>query len=158
MNKDICCPKFNPKGWDGKELVWKNKPFVKDKVCCLFHIPLNFGKVITRMWKKVQDAKAQPEEYEDWLLLSHDVSLWKSIQYLAVSKSVEGMENVKLSGRYLTKVFEGPYKDAGKWYKEMQEYVKSKKKVAKNIYFNYTTCPKCAKKYGKNYVVLFAEI
>ncbi|TSC93668.1 MAG: hypothetical protein CEN91_156 [Candidatus Berkelbacteria bacterium Licking1014_85] len=24
--------------------------------------------------------------------------------------------------------------------------------------FSYTTCPKCAKVYGKNYVVLFAQV
>jgi len=26
------------------------------------------------------------------------------------------------------------------------------------MYFFYTTCPKCAKKYGKNYVVILAEV
>jgi hypothetical protein len=26
------------------------------------------------------------------------------------------------------------------------------------MYFFYTTCPKCAKKYGKNYVVILAQI
>jgi hypothetical protein len=28
----------------------------------------------------------------------------------------------------------------------------------KKWYMWYTTCPKCAKKYGKNYVVVIAEI
>lgn len=27
-----CCPKFDPKPWDGKIMEWKNKKFVKDKV------------------------------------------------------------------------------------------------------------------------------
>ncbi len=26
------------------------------------------------------------------------------------------------------------------------------------LYFFYTTCPKCAKAYGKHYVVLFAQV
>jgi len=26
------------------------------------------------------------------------------------------------------------------------------------LYFGYTTCPSCAKAYGKNYVVLFAKV
>jgi hypothetical protein len=26
------------------------------------------------------------------------------------------------------------------------------------LYCYYTTCPKCAKKYGKNYVVLLAKV
>lgn len=65
---------------------------------------------------------------------------------------------VKISGTFLTKVFEGSYQNAGKWAQEMANYVKSKGKALKNLYFSYTTCPNCAKAYGKNYVVLFAEI
>jgi len=157
MNKDVCCPKFNPRPFNGREVVLKDKLFVKDKVCCFLHIPLNFGCVMKRMVSKVEASKAAVDPRE-WLLLSLDVSCWKSEQYLAVKKEVKGMENVKISGTFLTKVFEGPYKDAGKWYKEMQDYVKSKGKTAKKIYFYYTICPKCAKKYEVNYVILFAEI
>ena len=46
----------------------------------------------------------------------------------------------------------------GKFVKEMGEYVKSENKTMKKMYFYYTTCPACAKHYGKNYVVLLAEI
>ena len=44
------------------------------------------------------------------------------------------------------------------WTTEMQAYVEKKNKKIKKLYFSYTTCPKCAKAYGKNYVVLFAQI
>jgi len=40
----------------------------------------------------------------------------------------------------------------------MEAYVAKKGKQLKKIYFCYTTCPACAKAYGKNYVVLFAQI
>jgi len=40
----------------------------------------------------------------------------------------------------------------------MKDYVKSKGKKIKELYFYYTTCPKCAKHYGKNYVVAFAQV
>jgi hypothetical protein len=40
----------------------------------------------------------------------------------------------------------------------MQAYVSEQGKTPKKMYFYYTTCPKCAKKYGKNYVVLLAQI
>jgi hypothetical protein len=33
-----------------------------------------------------------------------------------------------------------------------------KDKEIEKIYFYYTTCPKCAKLYGKNYTVIFAKI
>ena len=40
----------------------------------------------------------------------------------------------------------------------MAGYVKAKRRELKKMYFFYTTCPKCAKVYGKNYVVLFAKV
>jgi len=104
---------------------------------------------------RIQKADAlNPEP----LMLSDEKSLWGSDIYIAVSKEVPGAEMVKISGTYLTKVFEGPYKNIGSWVKEMKAYVKSKGKEMKNLYFFYTTCPKCAKAYGKNYTVLLAMV
>lgn len=153
--KDECCPKFDPKPWENKTITWKNKPFVTDNALCLFHLPLNIGQVIPRMWQKVQTAKA---ESKDFLMLFYDPSPWKTELYLPVSKQVPDIKNVTLSGTFMTKVFEGPFKDAPKWVQQTEAYVKSKGKTIKKIYFYYTTCPKCAKKWGKNYVVAFAQI
>ncbi len=155
--KDICCPKFQPELWDNRTITWDNKLFVKDNIRCFMHVPLNMGKVMGDMCDKIEKAGAGLQN-EDFILLSDDVSLWKSVQYIAVSKEVEGMETERLSGTYMTKVFEGPYKNAGKWYKEMEEYVKSQGKEVKKTYFYYTTCPKCAKEHGKNYVVAVAQV
>ena len=65
---------------------------------------------------------------------------------------------VRISGTFLTRVFEGPYKNMGKWVKEMKAFVKTKGREIKKLYFFYTTCPKCAKVYGKNYTVILAEV
>jgi hypothetical protein len=75
-----------------------------------------------------------------------------------VTKEVPNAENVKLSGTYITKVFDGPYNAVPKWIKETNHYVTQKGKTVKRYYFYYTTCPKCAKIYGHNYVVAFAEV
>ena len=40
-----------------------------------------------------------------------------------------------MTGDYLTKVFEGPYKNAPRWEKEMEVFVKSKGKQVKRTYF-----------------------
>ncbi|MEI6627571.1 MAG: hydrolase, partial [bacterium] len=48
--------------------------------------------------------------------------------------------------------------DTGKWCKDFDVYAKSKKLVIDKLYMWYTTCPKCAKKYGKNYVVIVGKI
>ena len=78
--------------------------------------------------------------------------------YIAVSKEVPGAQMARISGTFLTRVFEGPFANVRKWVQEMKTYVASQKKEIQKLYFFYTTCPKCAKYYGKNYVVLLAQI
>ena len=63
-----------------------------------------------------------------------------------------------LSGTFLTKVFEGPYSDARRWAKEMTALVAARGRQLEKLYFAYTTCPACAKAYGKNYVIGFAQV
>ena len=150
-----CCPKFNPEPWDEKEVTFKDKLFVKDHVTSFFHIPLNFGKVMVRNMEKIQAADALAPEP---LLLSDEKSLWGSDIYIAVAKDVPDSEMTKISGTFMTKVFEGPYKNMGQWIKQMQAWLESKAASMKKMYFFYTTCPKCAKHYGKNYTVILAQI
>ena len=150
-----CCPRFNPEPWDEKEVTFQDKLFLKDHVRSFLHIPLNFGKVMVRNMEMIQQAEALAPEP---LMLSDEKSLWGADIYIAVSKEVPGAEMVKISGTFLTKVFEGPYKNAGNWAKEMIEYVKAKAKNMEKMYFFYTTCPKCAEYYGKNYTVILAKI
>jgi len=157
INETGCCPKPNIEGWDGAEIVWEGKKFIKDSTINFLHIPLNMKQVINRTWKKIKEAEAAPSD-EEWMMLSYEPSLWKSEHYFLVTKEVAGADNVTISGTFLTKVFEGPYKEAGKWVKEMDQYVKEQVKTVKKLYFFYTTCPKCAKHYGKNYTVAFAQI
>ena len=64
----------------------------------------------------------------------------------------------RLSGDFLTKVFEGPFQDVPKWGKEMEASAADRGRGVGKTYFFYTTCPRCAKYYGKNYVVAVAEI
>lgn len=150
-----CCENFDPKKWDKKKVTWKGKLFVKDKVRTFFHIPLNFGGVIERNTKKLKEAKALPD---DVMILSDEKSLFHTTVYISTKKAIPGALDVKVSGTFMTRVFEGPYKKMGKWIKEMKSYVSLEKKELKHMYVYYATCPKCAKKTGKNYVVLFAEI
>jgi len=149
-----CCEPFNPEPWQEKEIKWENKLFVKDHVTSFLHIPLNMGKKIVKNMALIEKAGAKGEQ----LMLSDEKSPWGSDIYIDATREVPGAKMATISGTFLTKVFEGPYQNAGKWAKEMVEYVKSKNKILKKIYFSYTTCPACAKAYGKNYVVLFAEV
>ncbi len=155
LNQAECCPKFDPKPWDDKVFEWENKKFIKDKVCTLFYMPMNFGNVIKRMNAKVEKAGAN---MPDWLCLSDHTSKWNMDIYLAVDKEVADAENISLSGKFLSKVYEGNFKETGKWMKDFQSFAKLKGFEIEKWYMWYTTCPKCAKKYGKNYVVFIAKI
>lgn len=155
MENEECCPKFDPDAWDGKILDWKGKKFVKGSVFALFYMPLNFGSVIRKLDGRLRAAGVQ---MQDWMCLSDHTSMWNMDVYLAVDKEVSGLENKTISGRFLSKVYEGPFQDTGKWCKDFGEYAKQKGIRVGKMYMWYTTCPKCAKKYGKNYVAIIAEV
>jgi hypothetical protein len=115
------------------------------------------GKVVKRMFKKIEDAKAMPEG-KDFLMLCYDSSPWRSEIYMTVSKGVLGEMTVKFTGEFLSKVYDGPYSAVPKWIKDMDSYVAGKEKTVKRYYFHYAYCPKCSKKYGHNYTIAFAQV
>jgi len=78
--------------------------------------------------------------------------------YLAVDKEVPGADNCTLSGKYYCKVYEGNFNKTGEWCKDYESVTKGKGFAIKKMYMWYTTCPKCAKKYGKNYVVIVGQL
>jgi hypothetical protein len=150
-----CCKRFNPSPWVDKEINFDDKLFLTDHVITFFHFPLNYGKVMKRNMEKIEKAGAKISEP---LILLNEKSLWRSEIYIAVEKKIPGSKLVKISGNFLSKVFEGPYSKMNKWIKEMSAFAASKHKSIKKLYFFYTTCPACAKAYGENYTVLIGEI
>lgn len=116
---------------------------------------LNFSAVMTRNMRRIEASGAKTPTN---LVLSDENSLFGSDVYIEVSKDVPGAELATLSGTFLSKVFEGPYSAIQGWVKQTQAFAASRGKTIRHLYFYYTTCPKCAKKYGKNYVVILAQI
>ena len=88
-----CCPRFNPEPWGGKEITFKDRLFVKDPVRSIFHIPLNFDKVMVKNMEKIEAAGALAPVS---LMLSDEKSLFGSDVYIEVSKDVPGAEMVKM--------------------------------------------------------------
>jgi len=161
LQEEVCCPKFNPEPWEGKVFEWDNKLFAEADVIAFLHIPLNMGKVIPKMWSKIGQEKVDSVrvgEKDEFIMLFYDPTAFKTELYIPVKEEIAGLKNVRLSGTFLTKVFEGDFSKAKQWVNEMNAFVKEKGKKMKKLYFYYTTCPKCAKKYGKNYVVGFAQV
>ena len=160
MNMDTsetgCCPKFVSEGWDGTQIEFQDKRFARAETRSFMHFPLNIGGVFKRVNEKIVAENASMKD--SYFVLSHDLSPWKGEHYFAVEKDIPGEEMVNMSGSFLTKVFEGPFQNVGKWSEEMKRYVESNGKKVKKRYFFYTTCPKCAKTFGKNFVVAFAQV
>jgi hypothetical protein len=150
-----CCPKFEPEPWDDKVITWDRKLFLTDHVLSFLHIPLNFGAVMKRSMAVIHAAGAVADEV---IILSDDNSLWGSDVYVSISKDIPGAKTATLSGTFLTRVFEGPFQNMRSWIAETKSAVASKGKTIQKLFCYYTTCPKCAKKYGKNYVVILAQL
>jgi hypothetical protein len=156
VNTTGCCPKFNPEGWDGQELHFENKDFIRATTKSLLHIPVDMGSVFNRVQSRIVDADAY--DPDNAIVLSRDLSAWQSEHLFSISKPVPEEEVVTLTGDFITKVFEGPYRKAKTWHEEMKKLAREKGGTSDEVYFFYTTCPKCAKAYGKNYIVGVARV
>lgn len=150
-----CCPPFDPTPWNEREVVWKDHLFVKEHVRSLFHIPLNMGSKVAKASERIAEAGAAPAQP---LMLSDEKSPWGSDLYIDVTRPVPGAEMETLSGTFLTRVYDGPFSRAGEWAEDMKRHVEKQGRELRKLYFGYTTCPSCAKAYGHNYVVLFAQV
>ena len=155
-NPTGCCPRFKTEGWDKQDIHLKDKLFMRAQTKSALHVPINMGSVFSDAQTAIEKAGAlDPERF---LVLSRDLSSWKAEHLFAVTKGVPDHEMVHLSGDFVTKVFEGPYKDAKSWNDDMIAATKAAGRESDEVYFFYTTCPKCAKTYGENYVVGFAKL
>ena len=134
--------------------------FIKETMPTLFHIPFPpmIGSKITKMWKLAENSKANLDNKDDILILFTDPTAFKSEIYLSVKDNIPKANNVTLSGTFISKVFDGDYNAVPKFIKQMDQYLNTINKKAKKYYIHYAYCPKCAKKFGYNYMIFFAEI
>lgn len=151
----ICCPEFDPIPWDDQTFAWENKQFIKDRVFTLFYIPVNFGSVMKKLDRKVIQAGGS---FSGSVCLSDHTSKWNMDLYLEVDKEIPGAENTSLSGKFFSRVYEGAFQNAEKWIKDYHNVARIDGYTVKKLYLWYTTCPKCAKKYGRNYTVIIGQI
>jgi hypothetical protein len=156
VNETGCCAVPDVAGWDGRTIDLHQR-FIRMHTRSLFHVPLTMGRVM----KALDDAAARagarmPSERA--MVLSRDISPWRAEQLYAVSAPVDGADNVVLDGAFVLRVFEGPYSQASRWRTDLVDYARSLGSDVAEVYFFYTTCPKCARHYGHNYVVVLGRI
>jgi hypothetical protein len=158
-----CCPKFNPEKWDKKTFNWDDKQFIKESVPTLFHMPFPpmIGHKITKLMTLATSASRIDARKDEVLVLFQDPSAFRSNIYISVTGDVPGANNVKIHGTFMAKVYDGPYSEIPKFVADMNEWlVKEGQKSPKDSehYIHYAYCPKCEKKFGHHYMILFAKI
>lgn len=151
-----CCPRFNQAGWDGVTLHLRDLPVMRATTRSMAHIPLNMGRVMARVLARGQAAGAFDPAHH--LVLSRDLSAFSAEHLFHVTRPVEGEEMTTLSGDFLTRCFDGPYRQAGQWCKEMEALAREQGHEPGRVFFFYTTCPNCAREYGHNPVVGLVEL
>ncbi len=156
-NETECCAFPNIDQWDKQHFTFHDQHFIRAYTHSFLFMPLNMGKVMKQLNETVMMSNSDLPS-ENAIILSRDISPWKAEQLYGVSRPIDGQDNVSLNGEFISMVFEGPYRNVKNWYKEIQKYVVNKGHRAEQIYFFYTTCPKCSKHYGKNYVIALAQI
>ncbi len=154
MNKE-CCKRLNPAEWDKKEIVWRDKPFYKSRYRAFLHVPLNIGGKIREGMDLIEGVGFQAEP----MVLSRNDTLWGADILIPVKQKTSAFKTELVTGRFLTRLFEGHFGDMRRWVKETKKYCKDMGMKAREFVFWYATCPKCAKKYGgKVQVVIFARV
>jgi hypothetical protein len=155
-NPTGCCPRFDPRGWDAQELHFRDKLFARAKTHSLFHVPVDMRRMFSKTLGAIEAAGAHSDA--DFIVLSRELSPWSAEHYFAVTKPVPGLEIVRLSGDFVTRVFEGPFSKLPQWAGELASGLAKEGRQVEKTFFFYTTCPRCAKQYGKNYVVAVAQV
>lgn len=155
-----CCPVFDTSKWDGRTYNWDRKKFIMESIPTLFHIPFPpmIGMKAAKMDSLARKVDALSSEKTDTLLLFRDPTAFRSEMYLSVTKEVPKANNVSISGTFEAKVFDGFYNAIPTFINEMNRYLSSKGKVAKDYYVHYAYCPKCAQKFKHNYALLLAKV
>lgn len=151
-----CCPRFDPAPWDGAVFDLSPYLFFKARTRSFLHVPLDMAKVFGRAMGAIDAAGARdPDRY---LILSRDLSPWKAEHHFLAAKDVPGLESSALRGRFYAKVYEGAFRDMLRWMRDFESASAGMGVKPDEVYAFYTTCPKCAAAYGKNYVVLFGAL
>lgn len=155
-NPTNCCPRFDADAWDNQTLHFEDKQFVRAKTKSLMHVPINMGRVFNKTYKAMQTAGAV--DLDQTLVMSRELSPWSAEHLFAVSGPVPGHKMVSLSGDYKTKVFNASYRDCQKHGEAFEDSLEDQGYDVDEQYIFYTTCPKCSKTYGENYMVAIAKV
>ncbi|MDD3487600.1 MAG: hypothetical protein PHF35_04475 [Candidatus Moranbacteria bacterium] len=141
MNNE-CCKILSSQEWDKKQIVWRDKPFHKSRYWSVFHVPVNMGTKIIRGLEEIEEAGLSAEQ----MVLSRRDSFLGAELLVPISGKTDAFEIELITGRFLTRLFDGNYGDMEKWVKVTRTWCREQNFEPEEYIFWYATCPKCAKK------------
>ncbi|MBZ0274179.1 hypothetical protein K8I61_19220 [bacterium] len=150
-----CCPILKSTDWEEREFLWSDNLFLKRRYRAFFHMPLNFGEIIRQAMGEIEKTRAMPEHP---IALSCDETLFGGTLLISATRELPGWESVRLTGKFVTRLFEGRYSDTGRWIAAMKEYVARRGEAIDKLYTWYATCPNCATVYGAAQTVIIARV
>ena len=77
---------------------------------------------------------------------------------MSLTAEVPGGRNEKFTGTFHSRVFEGRYGDIIKFVNQTEQSLDANKMIAKKHYIYFPNCPKFARKYGHNYIVIVSGL
>ena len=152
----VCCPRLKKRDWEKRTWKWDDKKFYKKHYFSIFHMPINLGSVLTKSCEMLSQKRLLPRG--DPIMLCRNENFWGGDIYIEVVRDSKSVPLEGISGKFITKLFEGQYKEARMWLMAMNAWCKAKGYDVEEIMAFYGTCPKCTKKYGSAQTVLFAKI
>lgn len=152
---DNCCKILTFAEWDKKEIIWRDKPFYKSRYFSFFHVPINLGNKVSKGIEKIREAGLAAEQ----MVLSRRGSFGGVEMLIPIKSKTDAFEIELVTGRFLTRLFEGNYGDIEKWVKITRVWCRERNFEPEEYIFWYATCPKCAKKRNDRVqVVVFAKV
>ncbi len=148
------CPRLDPAQWEGTRHAWKDRPFVVEPYRAIAHIPLGITGKLERI---MPDLKARGLLADPVQVLFRNERFFGGELWIALSREEPGLATRRISGEFLSKYFEGQYRQAGQWYRQAAEACRAAGTEAAELLAWYATCPKCAEKLGHVQAVIFAR-
>ena len=154
FEKEIYWTKFNAALWDENIFEWKRKNLSKTRYLQFF-TPEIFGSVLKKPDKQIRNKNAVIPDNTG--ISDHTLKLNMDI-YIAVDKEIPGGQNTTMSGTFVSKFTKDHPVIPKSGTKISLRVAKLRDIKTDKIFMWFTTCPKCAKKYGKNYVVFWLKL
>ncbi len=150
-----CCRRLGPGAWDRRFWSWDDKPFYRATYLTFFNIPLNLDSVVE---KAVEEIGSHNLWTEPMIYLGRDETAFHSSVLISVSRFTDQLPIETLSGRYYSRLFQGPYADSGKYVRETKTDLREQGSDAGETYMYHATCPRCIGEGKPPQTVVFAEV